>query len=381
MSQLPGQSGQPADQPPWRDGRAGARLAPTDVSSHGSLPLAPSVPNDSVGRAHTYYTQPVRDGTMLNGEIQEHVDGAASAGRNARFSLPDAVTIPLEHLWRPRTATTLPDTPTVVDLPAATGHGAWLAPWQRERYRHGQTPTARAETHALIGLLVSIGVVLLIVTIALTLVLIQVARFTNTPSSHQAGLQSAVGHSAQPTPTATATLAPTITPQPATSATFVTADMTTLGSWQGIYGAMGYVTLADAQQLPPTIQVTPANASPFIWAASTSDPRGLQKAATPTDRIAACWYSPTSFTIDVNITDGQTYQLALYLVDWDQLQRAQTVDLLDPTRNTLLDSHSVAAFGGGEYLVWKVRGHIALQITNSPGSANAVVSGLFFARG
>jgi len=86
-----------------------------------------------------------------------------------------------------------------------------------------------------------------------------------------------------------------------------------------------------------------------------------------------------SFTIDITIADGQTYQLALYLMDWDHLQRAQTVDLLDPTSNTLLNSQSVTAFSGGEYLVWQVRGHIMLRISNDPGAVNAVVSAIFFA--
>ena len=180
---------------------------------------------------------------------------------------------------------------------------------------------------------------------------------------------------------APATLAPSPTAPPSTnSAVFVATDTTTLGSWQDVYGAAGYVIAPDTQQLPDALQVAPDNASQFTWADSTSDPRGLQKADLSADRIAACWYSPISFTIDVNITDGQIYQLALYLVDWDQLNRAERVDVLDPDSNTLLDGRNVTAFGSGVYLVWKVRGHITLQITNDPGSTNAVVSGLFFAQ-
>ena len=36
-----------------------------------------------------------------------------------------------------------------------------------------------------------------------------------------------------------------------------------------------------------------------------------------TGRIAASWYSATSFTVDVDLTDGQAHDLALYCVDWD----------------------------------------------------------------
>ena len=45
-------------------------------------------------------------------------------------------------------------------------------------------------------------------------------------------------------------------------------------------------------------------------------PAGLQDAG-GSGRIAACWYSPTSFTVDVNLTDGQTHDLELYFLDWD----------------------------------------------------------------
>ncbi|MGZ3663246.1 MAG: hypothetical protein ACXVDA_02015, partial [Ktedonobacterales bacterium] len=39
----------------------------------------------------------------------------------------------------------------------------------------------------------------------------------------------------------------------------------------------------------------------------------------------------------------------------------------------------VSSFTNGTYLVWNVRGHVAFQITASPGSVNAVVSGVFIA--
>lgn len=195
----------------------------------------------------------------------------------------------------------------------------------------------------------------------------------NSPSGSGAPVAAA-------TATATATAAPTATatPLPAIEASYTTVDTATQGSWQGQYGNQGYIVVGDTQQLPSAIHVTPANQQEFGWADSTSDPRGLQKASDPTDRIAACWYANGSFTIDVNITDGQTYQMALYMVDWDQQSRAEIVNILDPTTDAVLDTRSVTGFGGGEWLVWNVRGHIAIQITNAPSSLNAVVSGVFF---
>jgi hypothetical protein len=71
--------------------------------------------------------------------------------------------------------------------------------------------------------------------------------------------------------------------------------------------------------------------------------------------------------------------MALYVVDWDQQNRAEIVNILDPATYGVLDTRSVTSFGAGAWLVWSVRGHIALQITNALGSPSAVVNGLFFA--
>ncbi|HZY83286.1 MAG TPA: hypothetical protein VFE78_00535, partial [Gemmataceae bacterium] len=117
--------------------------------------------------------------------------------------------------------------------------------------------------------------------------------------------------------------------------------------------------------------------SQYTWAASTADPRALQKPAAPADRIAAAWYSTSSFTVDVNITDGATHQVALYLLDWDGIGRSEQVDVLDGTTGKVLDTRTVNGFFGGEYLVWDVSGDVAFRLTRQAGN-NAVLSGLFF---
>lgn len=191
-------------------------------------------------------------------------------------------------------------------------------------------------------------------------------------------------------PTATATATPSATPTASATATgspgpsvgaasFASMDTSTQGSWQGVYGSTGYSVVADAQQLPSTMQLAVSGASVRTWQSSTSDGRGLQKPGFPLDRIAACWYSTGSFTLDLNITDGQTYQLALYLLDWDQQGRTETVSLVDPSSGATLDTRSVSDFSGGEYLVWTVSGHVSIQVANGSNSPDAVVSGLFLA--
>ena len=47
-------------------------------------------------------------------------------------------------------------------------------------------------------------------------------------------------------------------------------------------------------------------------------PRALQNVASTGD-IASTWYSPTSFDIHINISDGQAHQVTLYALDWNNV--------------------------------------------------------------
>jgi RHS repeat-associated protein len=162
------------------------------------------------------------------------------------------------------------------------------------------------------------------------------------------------------------------------AARFVQADAATRGSWQGAYGQDGYALAQGASGLPPYAQVSWSGQWNYTWAASTSDGRALQKPGA-SDRLAACWYSAGSYTVDVNLTDGQAHQVALYLLDWDNIGRSERVDVLDAETGKVLDSRTVSSFGGGVYEVWGLRGHVQLRLTNLGGpSSNAVASGLFF---
>jgi subtilisin family serine protease len=160
------------------------------------------------------------------------------------------------------------------------------------------------------------------------------------------------------------------------SATFAGSDATTQGTWHGVYGGDGYSLVGDATSLPAYGTVTPSGQALWTYATSTSDVRGLQKAAVATDRVAAVWYGQT-FALDVNLTDGAPHQVGLYLVDWDSRGRAQTVEVRDAVTNALLDSRAVSGFVGGQYWRWTVTGHVTMRLICTAGS-NAVVNGVFF---
>jgi hypothetical protein len=98
-----------------------------------------------------------------------------------------------------------------------------------------------------------------------------------------------------------------------TSATYTGLDTTTLGAWTGT----------------SALQVSNGSSS----------------------RIASVYYSATSININLNLTDGNTHRIALYLPDDES------------TGHTNRGS-------------WNVTGNVIIQVTKTTG-VNAVVSGIF----
>jgi hypothetical protein len=96
--------------------------------------------------------------------------------------------------------------------------------------------------------------------------------------------------------------------------------------------------------------------------------------------IASTWYNNPSFSNDVNITDGNTHQIALYALDWDSPggARSETISIVDANNpSNVLDSEIVTNCQNGVYLAWKISGHVTINVMWT-GGANAVISGLFF---
>jgi hypothetical protein len=126
--------------------------------------------------------------------------------------------------------------------------------------------------------------------------------------------------------------------------------------------------------LPSYATVTPSGQSVWTYSTTSSDPRALQVPGS-TNRVAAVWYSATSFTVDVNLTDGQTHDLELYFTDWDSKGRAEQIQI-SSSSGTVLATETISSFVNGVYLNWQVSGNLVITITRTAG-ANAVLNGIF----
>jgi hypothetical protein len=162
----------------------------------------------------------------------------------------------------------------------------------------------------------------------------------------------------------------------AASAAFSGQNTTTQGNWIGRFGAQGYDVKGSTASIPSYATIMSAGESSWTWAAIATDQRALNTAG-GTGRIAACVYSPTSFTVDVNLTDGLTHDLELYFLDWGSNTRAEQVTIRNATTGAVLNTQTISSFNSGVYLQWAVSGNVRITFTRTSG-ANAVLSGLFF---
>lgn len=169
----------------------------------------------------------------------------------------------------------------------------------------------------------------------------------------------------------------------AATARFVGSDPNTQGNWIGKYGSDGY-DIVHYKSPPIYGTVTPVgNSTADPWAQSGLGVVDLQ---TPDglSRFSACYFLAGEFYLDVNLGDasagGVAHHVSLYFVDRDSLGRSEDITVVDAATGATLDGpYHLTAFSSGQYLTWKISGHVHIKITwvNNAG-ANAVVSGIFF---
>jgi hypothetical protein len=165
------------------------------------------------------------------------------------------------------------------------------------------------------------------------------------------------------------------------SATFSGTDTATQGTWTGTYGADGYVIANDAATPPAYATVNFSGASTYTWATSSTDLRDLQTASGASTRIASNYNSfGHSFTINVNLSDGNTHRVALYLLDWDTFSRAESITITDAVSGAVLNTQNFSNLHNGVWAVWNLKGNVVITVTNTAtsGDGATIVSGIFF---
>jgi hypothetical protein len=160
------------------------------------------------------------------------------------------------------------------------------------------------------------------------------------------------------------------------SAVFLKQDSTTKGNWIGTYGTLGYDLINSASSLPSNVTVTAAGQSTYTWANPSTSTSALEVPPNGRTRIAACWYSSSSFAVLVN-AGSSSYDLELYVLDYDSGNRAEQIQFTNAATGAVLSTEAVTSFTGGAYLNWAITGNVRITITNSS-NENAVLSGLFF---
>ena len=83
-------------------------------------------------------------------------------------------------------------------------------------------------------------------------------------------------------------------------------------------------------------------------------------------RVAADWFSTSSFTVELTLSGSLAHNVAFYRLDWDNLSRTERIDVLDGDTGTLLDTRSLAAFSQGIWLVWRLKGQDKINFVNLP---------------
>jgi hypothetical protein len=159
------------------------------------------------------------------------------------------------------------------------------------------------------------------------------------------------------------------------SAQFVKEDTVTEGNWPSAYGSDGHSLAGSNQSLPSYATFTQTNALIYTWNSQTNDSRALPVPGAGS--IAAAWYNTSSYSLNIGFNDSNTHVVALYALDYDNQGRVETIQMVDASSGSVLDSEPISNFSNGVYLVWNVSGNVKINVTKSAGP-NAVVSGVFF---
>jgi hypothetical protein len=190
-------------------------------------------------------------------------------------------------------------------------------------------------------------------------------------------------------------VAPTLTTEPGT-AVYVGPDTATQGNWHAastpwtpyVYGSDGYSIVNGTTSNPSYATVTLGGSSEYTWESTSIKTQALYISNTSATRTGAQYFAnnsaPYSQTIDVNITDGNTHQFALYVFQDGGPAIYDPILVTDQTHGSVLlfNIASDPTSGGTSpvYARWNISGHVRFTIflPSNPTSANPGFDGYFF---
>jgi len=167
------------------------------------------------------------------------------------------------------------------------------------------------------------------------------------------------------------------------SAIYLESDDGTQGAWGGIYGNDGFVMFEyfyrDCRVYPQYLSaIDYGGMSSATWGNETYAP--MPSPTSYSGRYVGRLYTYGTDIITLYVNDTETHSMAIYLYDPDEMGggRTQTVEILDMSNNILDSAVSVSNFSTGKWLKYAISGSIKIRITNTNGSANAVISAIMF---
>ena len=154
------------------------------------------------------------------------------------------------------------------------------------------------------------------------------------------------------------------------------------GNWvDGPYGATAAYVVGDdfpGLDVAANSELTISGAQRGILATPTANAAALLKTepALSSTRVEAYAFTASSMTVAYTPGDTVQHQLALYVADFENEKRVETVTIADATTGTVLASQKVANFRKGKYLIYDVVGPVKITITTDT-THDAVLSGVF----
>src|SRR6266567_5492161 len=167
----------------------------------------------------------------------------------------------------------------------------------------------------------------------------------------------------------------------ATTASLLSYSQAPQGNWVGTYGASGYALLgwngsSDLVSLP-NATLTVDSGTDFLWG-GTSAVQALESPDTATRR-ACTIYDANQVRLHLTFSTAFSGAIHLYALDWDGLGRRETITISDgsgPQTANITTDFTQGAWVSANINV-AAGGTVTVTVTNTAGSANAVLSGVF----